>query len=470
MERVALLLTTLLLAGSARAGPEPGKVVLTVEQAVQVALAKNPSMRLAGLGVEAAEAGRKQARARFGPTLQFEMRAMYFNEPPGFDAGGMDSGLIDQLQQIDDLARAQGDSVDQALSGALLGFGQSMLALPDMFASENYDVTVSVRLAQPLSQLWAIYQAYQLAELDVDIAKVAGLRARSRLGYQVRQACLQLLTARAGVAALQEAQATVAAHVERAGHFVEVGLIGKNDLLQARARLAELQSQLIAARHGLRLSRARLAMLLDLPVDTEIDLQQPPGDDSPEPPLAQVVGRALAARPEMRELQLRIRQAEHGVKASWQGFIPGVTLLGQYQHNEGSLMIPPAWTVGVMVDFNVWEWGASYYALEQARVRLQQARTALGQLRRGIELEVRAAWLKLRQTREQIAVARTALEAAAEQLRLERQRYEVQQSTSTDVLDAQSRLTQAKMRLESARYQHLLARAALRHASGQAEE
>ena len=147
-----------------------------------------------------------------------------------------------------------------------------------------------------------------------------------------------------------------------------------------------------------------------------------------------------------------------------------MTLLGQYQHNEGSLLIPPAWTVGVMVDFNVWEWGASYYALEQARVRLQQARTALGQLRRGIELEVRAAWLKLRQTREQIAVARTALEAAAEQLRLERQRYEVQQSTSTDVLDAQSRLTQAKMRLESARYQHLLARAALRHASGQAEE
>lgn len=129
-------------------------------------------------------------------------------------------------------------------------------------------------------------------------------------------------------------------------------------------------------------------------------------------------------------------------------------------------MVPPAWTVGVVVDFTFWEWGASYQQLRQAGLRLAQARVALEQLRRGVELEVRAAWLRLQNAAEQMEVARKALAAADEQLRIERERYEAQQNTSTDVLDAQSRLTQAEIQLKTAGFEQLAACAALTKASG----
>ncbi len=384
MRKMVLMLLLALPTFVSKAESPTEKLTLDMEQAVRLALDKNPAIQISRLGIDFAEAGRKQARAQFGPKLQFNLSAMYFNEPPGFGAEMMDPTFIDQLRQIDDLARAQGSVVDQALSGALLGFGQSLAGLSDLFAAENYDVTATVRLAQPLSQLWAIYHTYKLAELGVDIARVAEQRSRSDLSFQVRQACLQLLAAGEGVRALNEAVATVGMHVERAGHFVDVGLIGKNDLLQAQARLAELQGKLIEARHGLRLAEARLVVLLDLPISTEIELRDPADQPAAAPPLEEELSIALSRRPEVRELELRIDQAQRGLKASWQGFIPGVSLIGQYQHNEGSLMIPPAWTVGVMVDFNVWEWGASHYAVEQARLRLAQAQTAMSQLRRGI--------------------------------------------------------------------------------------
>jgi len=443
-------------------------LVLEIEQAVEMALGKNTAVVMARQAIDEAESARKQARAGFGPRLQFQMRAMKFNEPPGLAAGGMDTtGMVDQLRQVDELARAQGSVVDQALSGALLGFGQSLAGLSDMFAANDYDVTVTVTAAQPLSQLWAVYQAYRLSELELDIRRLALEKARSELAFQVRQACLQLLSARAVQEALAGAVDTVRAHVQRAQHFVEVGLIGKNDLLQAEARLAELEGNLSAARHGAQLAEARLVMLLELPYGTAIDVKEPAMEEAAALSYQDLLARAFSARPELREIELRIEQAERGEKAAWQGFIPGLTLIGQYQHNEGSLMLPPAWTVGVMVDFTFWEWGASYYQLEQARSRVRRARLALDQLRRGVELEVQAAWLKLSQAREQMRVAGSALESAREQLRLERERYEVQQSTTTEVLDAQSRLTQATLQLKNAGYEELIARAALKRAAGE---
>ncbi|HUU02277.1 MAG TPA: TolC family protein [Myxococcota bacterium] len=459
----------LALGGQQALQPDPsGKLDLTLEQAVQLALRQSPRVTGARLDVRAADARRKQSRAQFGPKFQFELRALYFSEPPGFSGGAMDPGLIGQLEQVNDLAQTQGDIVDQALAGALLGFGQGMSQLTDMFASERYDVTVTARVVQPLTPLWAIYQAYRLSELGVDAARVAEQRARIQLAFDVRRACLQVLSIESALGALDEAVETVRAHVKTARHFLDVGLIGKNDLLQAEVRLADLRGKRLETEHGLRLARAQLAMLLDVPTGTDVVIRPPPAAEKEPilPPLSKVLAEARAQRPELKELDLRIRQAEHGLKASYQGYIPNLSLLGQYQHNEGSVMVPPAWTVGAVLDFNFWEWGATYYAVEESRAHLERARTARAELERGIELDVRSAWLKIKQTAKKIEIARSAVRQAEEQLRLERQRYEAQQNTSTDVLDAQSRLTQTKVKVQTTSFEQLIARADLQRALG----
>ena len=69
-------------------GASSGETVrLTIDEAVSLALKQSPRMRAADLDIDAAEAGRKAVRARFGPVLQFEGRAMYFNEPPSIGGG-----------------------------------------------------------------------------------------------------------------------------------------------------------------------------------------------------------------------------------------------------------------------------------------------------------------------------------------------------------------------------------------------
>jgi outer membrane protein TolC len=449
-----------LLGGPAWAGAQEAPLALRVEQAVERALAQNLSLRGTGLDLAAAEARRKQARSQFGPKLQVELRALFFDEAPSIGSSGLDPDSLALLQQL-----AGQDPFDNAM---IEFFG----ALPSLFQSEDYDVNLAARLVQPLTPLWAVYQMYKLAEIEVDVVRVAAERTRLELVFQVREVCLRVLQAEAGLAALDEAIGTVEAHLERARHFLEAGLIGRDDLLEAEVRLADLKGKRLEIRHAAQMARASLAVLLNEPSEREIQVVgfAEPVDTHAPPGLEQTLAEAYGLRPELRELDLRIAQAERGVRASWQGYIPTVAAMAQYQYNKGSVMAPPTWTGGVLVDFNVWEWGATYYQQEEAEARLARARLGREELQRGIALQVRSAWLKIQQSLEQIQIAQAAVVQSVEQLRLERQRYEAQQSTSTEVLDAQNRLTQAKVTVASAGIELRIARAALDKAVGRPVE
>ena len=406
--------------------------------------------------IDGAEAARKKVRARFGPVLQLETRAMYFNEPPSIGGGAMNDEQVAQLQQL-----AGADPFDNAMI-------QFFQELPDMFQSERYDVNITARVVQPLTSLYAVYHGYKLAELGVDAAWVAKQRQKDELAFQVKEACLRLLQAQAGVGALEEAVKTVEAHVEKARSYMNVGLIGRQDFLQAEVRLAEVRGQLLKVQHGVLLAKAALAMLLNLPGNSEVEIVAPDFVVGKEKNLKLEIAQAMAliARPELKELGLRIQQAEHGVKTTRSGYIPQINAMGMYQYNEGSLMKPPAWTVGAVLTWPLWEWGATYYSVEEAQAKLSKVKAGFEELERAIKLDVKKAWLGTKEAHERIDIARSALTQAEEQLRIEQDRYEQHVNTSTDVLDAQTRLTRAKVESENAQYDYLVAVAALKKAIG----
>ena len=445
-------LLSLLLGLPAQAGE-----TLSIEQALEHALKHSPRLESADLEIQAAEARRKQARGQFGPKLQFELSAAKFDAAPGMGGSSMSEEELAGLQML-----AGADPFDNVMVDVFQ-------SLPDMFAGEAYNVDITARVVQPLTPLWAIYQGYKLSELGVALARVVKIRQADELRYQVQQSYLQALQADAGVLALAKAIETVQAHVEQARHFVEAELISKVELLQAQVRLFELKGQLATSKNGASLARAQLSMLMDWPTDKPLpDLKIPTAPQpAGRPALEQVQKQARDHRPEFAELGIRSQQAERGVKARWQGYMPQLVLVGSFQHNEGSIMAPPTWIGAAVLNWDVWEWGVSHYKVEEAEVMLSKVQKAKEELRRGIALQVHAAWLKLAEAAERIDIAKNGMGHAEEHLRMEQERFAAQQSTSTEVLDAQMRLTQAQVEQENANYEYLMAEAALRKATGE---
>ena len=100
-------------------------------------------------------------------------------------------------------------------------------------------------------------------------------------------------------------------------------------------------------------------------------------------------------------------------------------------------------------------------------MRLTQSKTNKQQVLLNIKLEVEQAYLKTKESEQNILTIEKAVEQAKENLRITEERYKEQVSTSTDVLIAQTLLTQTMTNYYNALYDFKIAKAVLYRAIGQ---
>src|SRR5690606_12859672 len=108
------------------------------------------------------------------------------------------------------------------------------------------------------------------------------------------------------------------------------------------------------------------------------------------------------------------------------------------------------WDVGVVVSMDVWDWGRTDARVQQARARQQQAEDRLAALRDLVRLDVHRRYLEVQRAEETVAVARQAVDAADEALRVARERYAQGLALNTDVLDAETARRDAHTRAAQA--------------------
>ncbi len=92
----------------------------------------------------------------------------------------------------------------------------------------------------------------------------------------------------------------------------------------------------------------------------------------------------------------------------------------------------------------VWDWGATFGAVKQAKAILEQSKVTLDDDVRQVELEVQQAFANILQGRELIKATEKSVEQAAEALRLATARLDAGAGTQLEVLDARTQLTTAQ--------------------------
>jgi outer membrane protein TolC len=129
-------------------------------------------------------------------------------------------------------------------------------------------------------------------------------------------------------------------------------------------------------------------------------------------------------------------------------------------------MEQPEFVVGATLSWNVFQWGKVYYSVDEAKARAAAAEAGMESLERAVQFEVTQALLGIDLARNQIEVQEEAVKAAEEQLRIEKQRYDKQVSTTTEVLDATTRLVEAQVTLSTNQYEYRVSIARLWKACG----
>jgi len=409
--------------------------LLTLRQSIQLALDRNLEVQVAKEEVTFARERRKEARTGFLP----KFTADYNYRRPGetkTTIGGVKFENEDQNQ---------------------------------------YRFTGTV--AQPLFTGFQTLSTYQLADMGLDVAKIQLQRTRLDLILQVKEAYLEIVrtsklreVAEQSVKQLQEG-------VRVAENFVKVGLSPKIDLLDAETRLGQAELQLIQAINNLRVARARLNTVLREPIDSVFAVEDILSTQSYKRTYESSQEIAMEHRPELLEAEKNVGIAEKQITLAKSDYYPDITLSANYYRRgddptvDGSDYVDREdWDVVAGATWTFFEWGKTRYATNQQRARLRQAKEDFEQIKDSILLEVKTAFLTLQAAEDGIRVAQKQVESAEENFRISQERYKEQVATATEVLDAQTRLTEAKTNYTNALVIFNLAQASLIRAMGLEED
>ncbi|HUB09780.1 MAG TPA: TolC family protein [Myxococcales bacterium] len=407
---------------------------LSLEEAERIALDQSPDVRTANQGVVGALADVRSERGGMLPKLHVDGQLQYWGSPYSINF------LSELPPQFTSLLPPN-------------------TSIPPTTVRDATTSTLSVTLSQPLTQLWG-----QWRQLDADrLAREAALAHLDAAGrdllFAVRQDYFRLLQAFGNAGIARDSVEQLESHVAVAKEQYAAGTLVKADLLRSEVQLGQARQDLVKANATLAEAQATLDQALDRPSDQPIVAVDPFGDGAlPEPKegLEALTEAALQSRPDVREADLRREQAEVQVDVAWSQLVPGVTLSGQYEHTTGQLFFATDQAyVGGTLSWDVWDWGAKYYAMQSARARAAQSAETLRSTELRLRTQVENAWQELTADRDALKLAAEVVDQAEESFRLETERYRAQTATSTDLLDAQAALSQAKLRLTNARYDYL---------------
>ena len=114
-----------------------------------------------------------------------------------------------------------------------------------------------------------------------------------------------------------------------------------------------------------------------------------------------------------------------------------------------------------VLNWTFFEWGKEWHQVREVESSQRELEKTRNDLTDQIGLQVRQVLLDLKTAETNIPTTKKAVEQGEENVRVSEERYKAQVTTITEVLDAQTRLSQARVNYYTALYTHHLASARL---------
>jgi outer membrane protein len=277
-----------------------------------------------------------------------------------------------------------------------------------------------------------------------------------------------VLFAERQLAVAHQEQQTAEALVHDAETRVKAGLAIDSDLLSAQVNRAARQEENIAAEGSVETAWAELEAAMGGAVSPRPELQPIEAKTFPEGALDEDINKALMARPDLKALQQQALALDQAAKAARSDLLPQVSAYGTWETDRQTFAGDGGnnWVAGAQLTLDILPLGKRAY-LEQARAAQQKAAARKRDQEQQIRLAVSRALTGHRTSERMVTTARTAMQQAAEGLRILRNRYDAGLATMTDILRAEDAQRQSQNNYWQAAYGNTVAYAALLYATGQ---
>ncbi|RYY67157.1 MAG: TolC family protein [Chitinophagaceae bacterium] len=408
--KIPATLLALLLAVGAGAQQRP----LTLQEAIDLSVKNSKSLKGSEARIAAAQAAVAEARDRRLPDASVSGSYLRLNKPTV------------------NLKTAQSSSGG--------GSGEK--------ASPNSAAYVMGNVSLPLYAGGRINYGIQSSQFLEKAARLDAEGDRDEIVANTIDAYNNLFKARAVLLLVDSNLATARERVRELGNQERQGLLARNDFLKAQLAQSNTELALVDAQNNWQLANINMNLMLGLADSTEL-LPDSASLRTPVTvkPMADYVQDGLRGRSEVEALGFRRQAAAIGVKAALAERLPSVALTAGYVALDVPkvLTVVNAVNIGLGVKYDIGSLWKNKARVQAARAREAEAAAGIEQLGDAIRLQVSQRYLAYLTARKKIEVNATAVAQAEENNRVIRNKFNNQLATTTELLDADAALLQARL-------------------------
>lgn len=338
-------------------------------------------------------------------------------------------------------------------------------------SKNSYIMTLSVE--QPLFQAGKVTGGVKAAKLFKKFSGEGFQAVKSNVFLEVKKAFYTVQLDQQLLAINQQSLGQQLAHLINTRKLFGQGQVSELDTLRAWVDYTNLQPQVIRAENNLRIAKNQLKELIGLDLnqeiilDGELDFEQTNGVS-----LAEVQEEALKKRPELKQLEYQAGIFKQNIGVTRADILPKLFFSGTYQSiaqsdtydfGEG---FQNSLSAAIRLEVPIFNGMRTFAKVQQAKLDYQNARHQLEMFTDNLKIEVKSILLRIKEAEKRVQVQQHAIQQAERALYMAERRYNEGVGTQLEIGDALLALNLTKTNYVQAVYDHKVALAELNKTIG----
>ena len=383
-----------------------GNSVLTLDEAIRIALENNPDIEASEAGVEIERAGVKRAKSAYYPEISSRLIVPFIGRESGF--------FLDQL--IYDFGR----TTNRVKSSKAL------------LRSSKYD-----REATREDLILDTQIAYYTVLTNTHLALASGKKVQE---HEKR--------------------------LEQSKGFLAAGRVPQIDLTKTEVDLGTSRLAEIAALNELEIAKVNLQTIMGLEGEFDYELEDSQEYTKEIFDLDSVIDQALETRPELKSLRAKVKAMRANLKVTKREFFPVIFGRTAYRF-RGEGAETPGFIAGVGLRFPIFVGFSRFADVEGARGNLKLAKAQVAEQKAAIVSEIKKLYLDLEFSEENIMVTENTRRSAEMSLELARERHRLKRASDVELAEAESLYAATNATYMQSIYNYNIAAARLKRAIGE---
>jgi outer membrane protein TolC len=440
------LLTKLVLAavliGSPLAAQEQPEV-LTVDQAVQIALADNRTLKIVSLNLD---------------VHNQKLAADKTKRLPSFNTYVFGSELLTPISY----------TVPPGQFGTYPATGPIPATTSYITTPAHPTALVMASASQPLLSLYRINLFLRGQELSVEQAKEQLRGERQAVADNVRQNYYKVMQIENEIDSMQASIKQYQELDRITMQYVSEQVALKSENLEVKAKLAREQLNLLKAQDKRQTAKETLNDLLGRDLKTEFRTAAVAPVTPAEVNLELAEAKALEQNPQVAEAVIGVKQATNARQLAKSQYIPDLNFSVQYSSPFGYDFVPQnVANAGFEFRWEPFDWGRRKHDVNEKTINIEQSKLKLTSTKSQILIDVGDKFRSLQEARAAVAVAQAKQEASREKLREVTLQYEQKTALLRDVLQQQAAMESANSEYNNAVTDFWSAKASFQKATGE---